>query len=206
MHVSSAIRIALAVGLALVWFVGKAPAQQSGLTVQLNLARMVDESENVILAQVISVVAEKHPQLENLDTVVVALEVLEALKGSPGAQLTFRQYVFDIRDRNSRLGYRVGEEVVLLLRRPSQYGLTSPVGFEQGRFRVERDALNNRVVRNGQDNAALFEGAEQTAPGLRPRLSGAMQRLMSEHHSGPIRYDEFKSFVSSVLAARQAAR
>jgi hypothetical protein len=181
-------------------------AQEGALTVQMDLARMVDESENIVLGRVTNVVAEKHPQFENLDTVVVTLQVLDPLKGSPGAELSFRQYVFDIHDRDTKLGYRVGEEVVVLLRRPSQYGLTSPVGLEQGRFRVQRDALNNRLVRNGTDNAGLFGTVDQTSPGLRPRLSPAVQQLMSEHRSGPISYEQFKSFVQNEVAARQAAQ
>ncbi len=199
-------RAFLIVGLALVPLVPHAAAQQGGLTIQLNLVQMADESENVVLGRVTSVKAEPHPQFENLDTVVITLEVLEALKGSPGRQLTFRQYVFDVTDRNSKLGYRVGEEMLLLLRRPSQYGLTSPVGFEQGRFRVERGAANIRMLRNGNDNAALFEGLDQTAPALRLSLSQPLQQLVIEHQSGPISYDQVKSFVQSALAASQGAQ
>jgi hypothetical protein len=183
-----------------------ARAQQGALTAQVDLARMVDESENVVLARVTSVVAEKHPQFQNLDTVVVTLQVIEPLKGTPGATLSFRQYVFDIHDLETKLEYRIGEEVVLMLRRPSQYGLTSPVGLEQGRFHVERDAANNRMVTNGMDNAGLFGTVNQTSPGLQARLSPALQQLVSEHHSGPISYDQFKTLVQDEVAARQAAQ
>jgi hypothetical protein len=184
----------------------EASAQRGGLTIQLDLARMVDESENVVLARVTGITAEKHPQLENLDTVVVALQVLDPIMGSPGARLTFRQYVFDIHDRDTKLGYRIGEEVVLMLRRPSQYGLTSPVGFEQGRFRVERGASNTRLLRNGMDNAGLFSGVDQSSPRLRPRLSAPMRQLITQHQGGPITYDQFKSFVQNAVAARQEAQ
>ena len=92
-----------------------------------------------------------------------------------------------------------------MLRRPSQYGLTSPVGLEQGRFRIERDALNIRLLRNGMDNAGLFSGIDQTSPRLRPRLSQPMQQLVIEHRAGPITYDQFKSFVQSAVAVRQSA-
>ena len=181
-------------------------AQQGGMTVPLDLARMVDESENVVLARVTSVKSEKHPDLQNLDTVVVTLDILEPLKGAPGSTYTFRQYVFDVRDRDSKLGYRVGEEVVLLLRPASQYKLTSPVGFDQGRFRVERDAQGNRHLRNGFNNAALFNGAGNTVPNLKNHLSPAVQQLAAQHSSGPISYEDFKSFVQGVLAARQASQ
>ena len=66
-------------------------AQIAPLSVQMNLARLVDESENVVLARVTAVRAEPHPQYQNLNTVVVTLQVVEPLKGSPGSQLVFRQ-------------------------------------------------------------------------------------------------------------------
>ena len=196
----------LVAGLAIFCGAIRSAAQEGALTIQVDLARMVDESENVVLARVTNVVAEKHPQYENLDTVLVTLQVIEPLKGTPGATLSFRQYVWDINDRDTKLDYRIGEEVVLMLRRPSQIGLTSPVGLEQGRFRVERDALNNRIVRNGTDNAGLFGTVDQTSPGLRPRLAPALQQLMSEHRSGPIGYDQLKALVQNEVAARQSAQ
>ena len=183
-----------------------AAAQQGALTLQLNLAQMVEQSQFVVLGRVTAVKAEPHPQFPNLDTVVVTLAVLDPIKGSPGAELTFRQYVFDVNDRNTKLGYRIGEEVALLLRRPSAQNLTSPVGFEQGRFRVERDSANNRVLRNGADNAALFTGLDQTAPNLKGRLSSPVQRMVAEHQFGPISYADFKSFVQSALANSQPAQ
>jgi hypothetical protein len=42
----------------------QAAAQQGALTVQVDLVRIVDESENVVLARVTNVVAEKHPQYD----------------------------------------------------------------------------------------------------------------------------------------------
>jgi len=204
--VKRSVLLALFAGLATLWWATGAAAQDGALTVQVDLARMVDESENVVLARVTNVVAEKHPQFENLDTVVVTLQVIEPLKGTPGATLTFRQYVWDITDLNTKLNYRTGEEVVLMLRQPSQVGLTSPVGLEQGRFRVERDALNNRMVRNGSDNAGLFGTVDQTSPGLRPRLNPQLQQLMTNHRSGPISYEQLKAVVQSEVAARQAAQ
>jgi len=181
-------------------------AQVSPISTSMNLARMVDESENIVLARVTRVTAEPHPQFQNLNTVVVALEVIEPLKGEPGRELVFRQYVADVFETKSTLGYRVGEEIVLLLRRPSEEGLTSPVGFGQGRFRVERDSAGRRMVRNGMNNAALFEGIDASSPGLKPRLSPALQQIVADHRAGPMAYDQFKSIVGGLIAARQNAR
>lgn len=202
-------RAALAI-LSLIAILGCRPApsaraQMTPVAPPMNLARMVDESENVVLARVTAVRAEPHPQFQNLNTVVVSLEVIEPLKGSPGRELVFRQYVFDIFESKSTLGYRVGEEIVLLLRKPSAEGMTSPVGFEQGRFVLERDAAGNRTVRNSMDNAALFDGIDAASPGLRPRLTPALQVLVASHRSGSIAYDQFKSIVAALVAAASNA-
>jgi hypothetical protein len=183
-----------------------ARAQMTPLTAPMNLARLVDESENVVLARVTAVRVEPHPQYQNLNTVVVTLEVSESLKGSPAKELVFRQYNPDIIESKSTLGYRVGEEIVLMLRKPSAEGFTSPVGFEQGRFLVERDPAGNRTVRNSMDNAALFDGIDAASPGLKARLSPQLQTLVAQHRSGPIPYDQFKSIVAAEIAAAQNPR
>jgi hypothetical protein len=180
-----------------------ARAQMTPVAAPMNLARMVQESENIVLARVTAVRAEPHPQFQNLNTVVVTLNVVEPLKGSLGRELSFRQYVADIFESKSTLGYRVGEEIVLMLRKPSAEGMTSPVGFEQGRFLVQRDAAGNRTVRNSMDNAALFEGIDAASPGLKARLAPALQSLVTQHRTGPIAYDQFKSIVAALIAARQ---
>jgi hypothetical protein len=205
------LRDAAALALPLLAALGCSPgpparAQMTPLTTPMNLPSMVDDSENVVRARVTAVRVEPHPQFQNLNTVVVTLEVIEALKGSPGKQLVFRQYNPDATETQSTLGYRVGEEIVLLLRKPSAEGLTSPVGFDQGRFLVQRDAAGNLTVRNSMDNAGLFDGVDAASPGLKARLSPALRNLVDTHLGGPIPYDQFKSIVSAEIAARQGAR
>ena len=81
---------------------------------------------------VLSARVEKHPELDNLDTLVMTLRVRETLKGGAQGTYTFRQYIWDLRDcRDARVTAR-GRNV-LLMNGPSRYGLTSPAGIEQGR-------------------------------------------------------------------------
>jgi hypothetical protein len=180
-------------------------AQIAPLSSPMNLARLVDESENVVLARVVAVTTEPHPQFQNLNTAVVTLEVSEALKGTPGAQLTFRQYLGGAAGGKSSSGYNVGEEIVLMLRKPSEAGLTSPVGFEQGLFAVQRDAAGNRIVRNGAGNTGLFDGIDASSPGLKARLAPPLQSMVAQHHGGPISYEQFKSVVRAQIAAHQGS-
>ena len=110
---------------------------------------------------------EPHPQFPNLMTVVVTLDVQETLKGAPQKSIQFRQYIWDVRDRRDAAGYRKGEELLLMLVPTSTYGLTSPAGLEQGRFRIVRDSNGNATALNGRGNAGLFQ---QTA--VRARAQG----------------------------------
>lgn len=82
----------------------------------------------------------------------VTVDVARTLKGGAGARLTFKQsggrgeavdgsllHVADLP------AYRQGEELVLLLRRPSRRGFTSPVGLADSVFHVQRDTSGARV-------------------------------------------------------------
>src|SRR3954462_15166485 len=90
-------RLALAPLLVIVFLIpiasGLRAQVSSPLSVPVNLARMVDESEKIVLARVTGVRAEPHPQFQNLNTVVVTLEIIEPLKGVSAKDFTFRQFV-----------------------------------------------------------------------------------------------------------------
>ncbi len=60
-------------------------------------------------------------------------------------------------------GYRKGQELLLLMNGSSRYGLTSPVGLEQGRFRIQRDRSGREVATNGAGNLRLFERLRDAA-------------------------------------------
>jgi len=115
-------------------------SERSARTVPVGLDQLTQRAQTIVRGSAVSAVVEPHPQFKNLLTVVVSVRVDQTLKGAPQKTLTFRQYIWDQRDRLGAAGYRKGEELILLLGPVSQYGLTSPVGLEQGRFRVLRDA------------------------------------------------------------------
>ncbi len=164
-----------------------------------NLAELVEEADTIVLGRVLNARSEKHPEFQNLNTVVVTLQVSETWKGSAGATLTFRQYVWDFRDALTALGYRKGQEVLLLLTRPSEYGLSSTAGLQQGRFRILRDPQGNRQAVNGFDNRGLFREfasqMRQKGVVLTPRAAGLVQR----HQRGPVALDELKSLVRQLV-------
>ena len=113
---------------------------------------------------VVSAVVEPHPQFANLQTVLVTVSVAKVLKGNAPALFTFRQFVWDARDVAEAAGYRKSSELLLFLNPVSEYGLTSPVGLDQGRFRIVRDAKKGIAYAvNGRSNLGLFTDVESKA-------------------------------------------
>lgn len=181
--------------LAALALVAPAAAQQSALTVPRNLKQLTDRSAVIVRGSVVDVRMEKHPELENLDTVVVTLRVRETLKGQTGSSFTFRQYVWDIRDRMNAVGYKIGQDVLLMMIAPSRYGLSSPAGMEQGRFRIERDKSGVEYAVNAHNNLRLFDGVgtQLAKEGIAP--SSAAASLLAKHRRGPVELRELTTLI-----------
>jgi hypothetical protein len=130
--------------------------QSGAQTAAVDLAQLVQSAQTIVRGQVLSAKIEPHPQFPSLQTVVVTLAVTKLFKGDAKSQLVFRQYVWDLGDFRSATGYQKAGELLLFLNPVSPYGLTSPVGLEQGRFRVLHDAKGNRYALNGRGNFGLF--------------------------------------------------
>jgi hypothetical protein len=128
---------------------------------------------------------ERHPEL-GLPMLVLTMHVRETLKGPHRESVTFRQYIWDYRDRISAVDYRKGDDVLLLMIAPSRYGLSSPAGLEQGRFRITRDAQGREMAVNGHGNALLFDGLEAQAAKEGTVLSATSARLLRQPPRGPV--------------------
>jgi hypothetical protein len=176
-------------------------AQRGALTTSRNLSQLATDADTIVRGQVAFARVEPHPQYKNLDTVVVTLKVDGVLKGTAGPTLTFRQFIWDIRDRYESAGYRKGQGVLLFLNRPTAAGLTAPVGLEQGRFTITRDAAGNAAAVNGRDNSGLFESAETWTQPLAGKMSVRTRNLVSQHRRGPVALDSIEEVVRAVTAA-----
>ena len=161
-------------------------AQRGAMTVPRNLEQMVSRSADIVRGSVLSARVEKHPELENLDTLVVTLKLHDTIKGSAQGTYSFRQYIWDIRDRNDAAGYHKGQEYILLINPPSRYGLTSPAGMEQGRFRVVRDGSGRELAVNGRANTFLMRGVAGELAKSGAVLSKDSSALVAKHQKGPI--------------------
>jgi hypothetical protein len=99
-----------------------------------------------------------------------------------------------VRDRYDSAGYRKGQDLLLLMIAPSEYGLSSPAGMEQGRFRIERDRAGREVAVNGMDNMRLFDGiasADKPVGALTPKQAG----LAAKHRKGPVELAELEAMI-----------
>ena len=132
-------------------------AQRGAQTAPTDLGHMVQSAGTILRGHVIFATVEAHPQFANLQTVVVTISVVKVLKGEAANTYTFRQFVWDARDVPDAAGYRKSGELLLFLNPVSPYGLTSPVGLDQGRFRIVRDMKGRAFALNGRDNFGLFE-------------------------------------------------
>lgn len=59
------------------------------------LNQLVEESEVIVHASVVSSKIEPHPQLKNLMTVLVTMKVKQTYKGKASNKLILRQYVWN---------------------------------------------------------------------------------------------------------------
>ncbi len=169
--------------------------QRGALTIPQNLPELVSEAATIVRGHVVSTRVEPHPEFSNLDTVVVTLKVEETLKGQTGETFTFRQYLWDIRDRKGGGGYRKGQHRLLLMIEPSQYGLSSPAGLEQGSFRIIRDSQGKEYAINGRGNAALFRNMRSWMAKKQIELSPQLSTLVEEHRTGPVPLGQLEEII-----------
>lgn len=179
----------------MVCLAGPAWAQRGAITVARNLDELTHQSAVIVRGFVVRARVEKHPQFTNLDTIVVTLRVKETLKGEVGPIYSFRQYIWDFRDRQDAAGYRKGQELLLLMNRVNQYGLTSPAGMEQGRFRILRDRSGKETVVNGLGNYGLFRGLEAQVEKKGVKLSPGMAALVRQEPGVPLAADNLRELI-----------
>ncbi len=170
-------------------------SQRGAITAPVSLDQMSRRADRIVHGSVVSARVEPHPQLTNLSTIVITMQVQDTLKGKAATTLTFRQFIWDLRDKQDAAHYLKGQELLLFLNPVSEYGLTSPVGLEQGRFRITRDRTGKAYATNGRDNAGLFSGTEQRARAQHMKLSTKATTVVQQTNPGPIPLDDMKQTI-----------
>jgi hypothetical protein len=175
-------------------------AQSGAQTAPANLDDLTQQAATILRGSVVSAAIEPHPQFSNVQTVTVTISVARVLKGESSKIFTFRQFVWDPRDAAAAAGYRKGGELLLFLNPNSQYGLTSPVGLDQGRFRVLRDASGKAFAVNGRANFALFNQVLGKASSRGLQFSRQAAAMMTAPH-GKVPLESFEDAVITLARA-----
>lgn len=170
-------------------------AQRGALVQPRNLAELVSQSATIVRGHILSARVEPHPDLTNLWTVVVTLRVTETLKGQVGETFAFRQFIWDVRDRHNAAGYSKGQDLLILFNPVTRYGLTTPAGLDQGRFRISRDPLGREVVVNGRGNAGLFRGLPEQLKSKRLKVAPSLSALVDRQLPGPLALQDLRDLV-----------
>lgn len=138
---------------------------QASLVEALDLAALVDRSDDVVLVRVIS----SHSHFDDRGRIVtdVTMQVEQAEKGTyaPGSAVVVRHLGGQVGDLGMRVEgeptYEVGETVLLFARHIASLNVLQPVGMSQGAMRViERDGV--RFVHSLAMGAALVKRGSGT--------------------------------------------
>jgi hypothetical protein len=183
------------------YFCSDVQAQLSARTLGRSLDQLVDESEVIVRGSVVSSSVEPHPQLQNLMTVVVTMTVSDTYKGRPLKSIVFRQYIGNLSGQTFPSEYRKGQDLLLLLRPVSEYGLTSPAGLEQGRFEV-RLQKGKRVAVNGRGNIGLFDQVFERTGQRKIQLSPRAATLVQQRTPGPVPVTDLENLIRTLVGAR----
>lgn len=125
----------------------------------INLEEMSRSAERIFSGRCTAIETTLDPDL-GLDVTVATFEVERTARGAHTRTLTIRFLGGEVPGLPR---FREGEEVVLFLYGESSRGLTSPVGFGQGKFTVHRDKTGRPFVANEIGNRNLFHGLTDRA-------------------------------------------
>jgi len=168
---------------------------------QVNLTELAQRADIIVQGRVIEARYEMLPGYPNIPTVLVTLQVEKMLHGPTDQRFTFREYLPGPAGlaRMGKRGYLVGQRLLLFLPNSSPYGLSSPLGREQGRFQITRDQRGNEVLANGFGNAGLFKNVAEEAGKGGATLSARQLRVTSLVR-GPAPLDDFVSLVQHLAS------
>ena len=193
-----ALRAPALIGAVLLLILSPLLLQAQFISMPVDLSYLSQRADVIVQGKIISVRHENLPGHSNFPTVAVTLEVENMLRGPSDKTYTFRETHFGVRLKGGKQNYQVGQRLLLFLPAPSQIGLSSPIGFEQGRFHISRNAGGAEALVNEVGNAGLFKNVEQKASKLGKRLTPDQSRTASTK-AGPVRLDDFVSLTRSLM-------
>jgi hypothetical protein len=138
-----------------------APARATTMGRPLSLEQVVAAADRIVVGSVVDVRLGRDP--EGVPATWITLAVSHTLRGPARRQFAIKQFGLAEPLADGTLlrlpgmpRYRPGDEVVIFLRRESERGFTSPVGLDQGVYRVDR-AHGQPLVRSDLPGRATEE-------------------------------------------------
>ncbi len=144
----------------------------------VNLEEMAQRADRIFEGRCVAV-RVAHDAVLGRDVTFVTFAAGRTVKGDPRGAVTIKMLGAsagggpDARGWVGPPSFREGEEVVLFLYPDSGRGLTSPVGFGQGKFAVVKDKHGRRLAFNGLGNRNLLRGLSDTARAAAARRPAA---------------------------------
>ena len=129
-------------------------------------------------------------------------------RGSKGYGRDWRTAIYrhmggkDLDDQIDAARYGKGEDLLLMLGPVSPYGLTSPVGLQQGRFRITRNNKGETMAVNGSGNLRLFEATEQRAHIRGVKLSQRVTTMVRQSRPGPVPLADLEDAIRTFARAK----
>ena len=123
-------------------------------TLPLNLEEITFASDRIFTGICTGAEEIEDDPESKLSVVQYTFKITEAIKGlQEKEEITFKQW----KPTTDGASYEIGEKYILFLYPNSERGLTSPVGFLQGQFEVEKKGLTRRseVIKNKSSNIGL---------------------------------------------------
>ncbi|MCJ7501756.1 MAG: hypothetical protein MUP80_01680 [Acidobacteriia bacterium] len=161
---------------------------------QVALPELSQRAPIIVQGRIVEARYEPHPNYPHVATVLVTLQVEQMLRGPGEQQFSFRELLLFPQAARGKRGYLAGQRLLLFLPAASRYGLSSPLGGEQGRFHIWRDQRGNELVENEFRNAGLFKGLAEAATRAGVSLSPQQARLAGVAR-GPVPLEELVSVV-----------
>jgi hypothetical protein len=176
-----------------------APLEAQFATLPVNLTYLSQRADIIVRGRVVGVGRESLAGHPNIPTIRVTLEVENMLRGPSGRIYTFRELSVDRRTVSAKNGYQVGQRLLLFLPSPSEYGLSSPIGIEQGRFHILRSSDGSETAVNETGNAGLFKNVDISSYNLGTKnIRGLKEDGRAAQGVGPVRLDSLISLVKTL--------
>jgi len=199
--------VAVIVSLAAIFCVSSAAhAQRGAITLPRNLADLSSNAGQIIQGRVVSATVEPDPRYNHLQTLVLTLAVDDVLKGQAPTTFTFREFLWDVRDISDHAGYHLGDEVLLFLNGPTPLGFITPVGLQQGRFRVVKGADGQDYAINANQNSGLFDNVVRSGALNAAKLSVKSRATVQSFQRGPIPLTALKESVHLLVQSPGAVQ